>query len=492
MCQNEFFKEIFDYPRKEFIKHLKAPNNDRILFSGKFGIGKTSFLRNFFNEENQTKNHPDVQYVPIHLFPVNYSVSSNEDIVKYLKYDIIIELVKLNIMMEEIDLSFMDTLSYYAQQNAFKIAASLLFMVPKIGKDLDNVYSKLEKIGEAFLKYHKAITKNSADFMVEYLEKLELSEGSIYENDIITRYISSAINQIRDNDTRKVILVIDDLDRLDPEHVFRLFNVFAAHFDNYEKDGRKNKFGFDKVLFVCDVRNIRNIFQHKYGVDVDFNGYIDKFYSTEVYHFDNKRAINSILVKILNSIVYLSTRKEENRIKKLLFEHQFILNALEIFIQLGIINLRVIINLKDKVVDYENEEIILKSGQKENIFNNFLILQFKFLSQLLGDYEHLKIALNKTEISGEIVERYNQIFPSLIYIISLEKHKFGRNNPYHFLYENNSFMVNLYEDSESKNIGLYNLGTPFTEDNKMSLSPDIFWKACLDAIKVLNAKGVLN
>jgi hypothetical protein len=137
---------------------------------------------------------------------------------------------------------------------------------------------------------------------------LELKEGTIYENDIVTKSISTSIEKLKRENInteevdenakeKEVILIIDDLDRLDPEHVFRLFNVFASHFDNYEKDGKKNKFGFDKVLFVCDIKNIRNIFHHKYGSDVDFNGYIDKFYSSEIYHFDNRKAIVSILKK---------------------------------------------------------------------------------------------------------------------------------------------------------------------------------------------------
>ena len=58
-----------------------------MFFSGPFGIGKTYFLQNFF-EQNQ--NHFEV----FHLYPVNYQISNNNDIVELLKYDILVELLK--------------------------------------------------------------------------------------------------------------------------------------------------------------------------------------------------------------------------------------------------------------------------------------------------------------------------------------------------------------------------------------------------------------
>lgn len=48
-----YFKEVFQYPISEFKTHLEQKTNERIIFSGKYGIGKTRFLEDFFNEENQ-------------------------------------------------------------------------------------------------------------------------------------------------------------------------------------------------------------------------------------------------------------------------------------------------------------------------------------------------------------------------------------------------------------------------------------------------------
>ena len=66
---------------EKFDAHIKTENKYRILFSGKYGSGKTYFLQQYF-DINKDK------YEVFHLFPTNYAVSSNEDIVKLLQFDI--------------------------------------------------------------------------------------------------------------------------------------------------------------------------------------------------------------------------------------------------------------------------------------------------------------------------------------------------------------------------------------------------------------------
>ena len=72
-----------------FEEHLNIPDNNRIIFSAKYGEGKTHYLKYFFQEEAFTK-----KYEVIHLFPVNYSVATNEDIFELIKRDIIFHLIK--------------------------------------------------------------------------------------------------------------------------------------------------------------------------------------------------------------------------------------------------------------------------------------------------------------------------------------------------------------------------------------------------------------
>ena len=75
-------------PTADFEQFL-SEDNKRIFFSGPFGIGKTYFLKEFFKSGER-----EDEYDVYHLFPVNYQISSNENIVEFLKYDILVELLK--------------------------------------------------------------------------------------------------------------------------------------------------------------------------------------------------------------------------------------------------------------------------------------------------------------------------------------------------------------------------------------------------------------
>ena len=65
---------------ERFADFLKQKDNENIIFSGAFGIGKSYFLNIFFNQ------HKD-KYTGIYLTPINYSVANNEDIFEYIKVD---------------------------------------------------------------------------------------------------------------------------------------------------------------------------------------------------------------------------------------------------------------------------------------------------------------------------------------------------------------------------------------------------------------------
>ncbi len=96
----------------KFEEHLGIENNSRILFSGKFGIGKTYFLNKFFKAR---KN----KYEVFHLYPINYQISSNEDIVEFLKRDILIELLRKKdvfLKEDELDKSFISFIKIHGIQ----------------------------------------------------------------------------------------------------------------------------------------------------------------------------------------------------------------------------------------------------------------------------------------------------------------------------------------------------------------------------------------
>ena len=50
-------------PFKQFQEHLNLENNYRIIFSGIFGIGKTTYIRDFFKQDENSGNS---KYEAIH------------------------------------------------------------------------------------------------------------------------------------------------------------------------------------------------------------------------------------------------------------------------------------------------------------------------------------------------------------------------------------------------------------------------------------------
>ncbi len=279
-----------DSIEKDFEDFLSQESNNRIIFSGPFGIGKSYFLNKFFKNRES-------KYLPIFLRPVNYSLLSNEDVFRLIKYDILLQLITIEGFNIENEFNFSETdfNKSFIGENGFLILYNLLKLIPKIKSTIDGI-EKLGEILEAYKK-GKANLNRHPDIKMLFEFQHETQENFLLEYDHVSQFITDKLVEIIEARKGEVqlqkILIIDDLDRLDPEHIFRLFNVFSAHFDlvNYysnEEEIKDNKFGFDKIIFVCDIENIRKIFAHKYGDGVDFSGYIDKYNSKQIFSFFHK------------------------------------------------------------------------------------------------------------------------------------------------------------------------------------------------------------
>ncbi len=269
---------FFDVEIKNFYDHIALEGNSRILFSAPFGVGKTTFLKAIATEEKQKEHLNSTKYKFFHLNPVNYSISTNEDVLKSLKYDIIYSLIEKGIQFQQKDFVFSDIALAYVKKHPTEVLAPLFVYTGKTGKDVFELYKDLKKFTDKIEKLKSKANEDEGERLYEYLNMMKASDG-LYEFDIYTDTITQILNRIKEEDKQENILVIDDLDRIDPEHIFRLLNVFSAHVNN--------KFGFDKVVFVCDLENIKSIYHHLYGEGTDFYGYMDKFYSDHIYNFDN-------------------------------------------------------------------------------------------------------------------------------------------------------------------------------------------------------------
>lgn len=294
-----------DTIKDDFESFLIIERNSRIFFSGKFGIGKTYFLNDFFDSKNN-------EYETFHLYPINYQISSNEDILELIKYDLLVELVKknLDILKENPVNGIKDsTLLFYSWcKNRFSINSILkntlnitnliselpidpiIGLLGKLGRPLQDLL-EIDKEFQQFKKEYQEGEKGKAE---KYLQMIR--DKNISEVDYISHLLKEKVAKIKGD--KQSVLIIDDLDRMDPEHIFRILNIFSAYF---EKE-HENKFGFDKIIIVADYTNLRSIFHHKYGPQTDFSGYMDKFFSVSPYYFDNKKAVLNLVDEIAKSI----------------------------------------------------------------------------------------------------------------------------------------------------------------------------------------------
>jgi hypothetical protein len=65
----------------------------------------------------------------------------------------------------------------------------------------------------------------------------EIEAAQKLHEDTATRFIKNATERIKEkNKEEKLVLVIDDFDRMDLGHIFRLLNIFSAHLQDSEDD----------------------------------------------------------------------------------------------------------------------------------------------------------------------------------------------------------------------------------------------------------------
>ena len=268
----------------DFSQYLET--TDRIILSAKFGDGKTYLL----NELRKDETMQD-KYEFFTIYPVNYSVAKNEDVFEYIKRDIIVQFYEKK-LLEKIDLNALFG-SEFTFDDLTSVVSFLLSCVPT-GEFYNNVFKKfLEKKEEYEEKKHT---------VDKYLSRFANAAGCIYEEDGYTTLIRMAIEWISQDhslngEERKAkmpVLIIEDLDRLDPKHLFRILNVVSAHIDDSKQpDIVGNKFGFNNIVLVMDYDVTKHIFHHFYGEQACYEGYMSKFLSREPFRY----SIKSIMIR---------------------------------------------------------------------------------------------------------------------------------------------------------------------------------------------------
>ena len=373
--------------------HLDVPDNSRIFFSGVFGIGKTHFLQFFFSEQED--------YESVFLRPVHYSITNNDDIINYIKYDICFELLAKGIDFEKTEFPKILSAQLFVKENLKETLSILLKMTESIGKPFHDIGNGIKKLYEKIDQHQESLKTDEKAEIFDFLKEITGKEGSIYHEDNIINLIHDllwSLKNTEDSDSeivneknKKTVLVIDDLDRLDPEHIFRILNVFACHFDL--NTGRENKFGFDKVVLVGDEVNIRSIFQAKYGINTDINGYLDKFFSTEIYYFDNEKAVSDYLYSYLTGLKVgnrLALRNEPS-----VFFHLLLVLTRELVHQ-GLLNVRTLKSSFKKENNLKTKFLKINKDNKTFISNQLpMIYVFDLLVSIYGSINTFNDVLKK-------------------------------------------------------------------------------------------------
>ena len=264
---------------KNFAQYLEK--TDRIILSAKFGDGKT-YLPNELRKDEAMQD----KYEFFTIYPVNYSVAKNEDVFEYIKRDIIVQLHERK-LLENIDLNALFG-SVFTLDDLTSVVPFLLSLIP-LGELCNEGYSKFLEIKKKYDEKKHIVDK--------YLSQFANTAGCIHEEDGYTKLIKKAIKWISQDHSlngevkkaKKPVLIIEDLDRLDPKHLFRILNVVSAHIDDSKQpDIVGNKLGFNNIVLVMDYDVTKHIFHHFYGAQACYEGYMSKFLSREPFRYSIK------------------------------------------------------------------------------------------------------------------------------------------------------------------------------------------------------------
>ena len=354
-----------DDAMQRFEDHLLS--HDRVVLSAKFGDGKTFFLKKFKEKCMMDAESP---FEFITLYPVNYQVLGNKDIFELIKHDVLLQILQAGIIDVKYEITDRMAFEFYVQSHSFfemLKSCGADDMVTKgflaAFKSVNWLKSLKDKVGE----FKKEIDQTA--FLDNYLSTFD--ENSVYENDIITKIIRDNIKAYQEKNGKRVVLVIEDMDRLDPAHLFRIMNVFSAHMDYGYRSMQPidsslvgNKFGVSNVVFVMHEKNTEALFHHFYGECADYEGYMSKFYNKDIFRFSLAGEKENYALALISEEIGLG----EERIKEY-FDKGF----------LAAKTMRQIIFAMDKI-----EEQFYSIRVKEDIRPNPQILKLIVIAKRLG------------------------------------------------------------------------------------------------------------
>ena len=243
---------------REFRRHLLS--HPRTILSAKYGDGKSFFLQEFEKDKKVQE-----KFVLLKLYPVNYQVVENKDIFNLIKYDLLFQLFDKGLLDETQEISSLNLFYTYIRSKDKDIIQFLCEMAAVVGllpKQFGSIIDKADQVKKKWEQYKDG--NGNAELSNFYNR---VGGHYLYEADSVTAFIRNVIQQYKEKHIGKqVVLVIEDMDRLDPAHLFRILNVLSAHVDYAYRIGISpdkksmsgNKFEVDNILLIMDYDNTEN------------------------------------------------------------------------------------------------------------------------------------------------------------------------------------------------------------------------------------------
>ena len=327
-----------------------------MLFSGKFGSGKTYFLNHYFKQpENQAK------YCMVYTQPSAYYHAADGDVLGYLKYDILMELLRQT-NLEELEGFHGTELTYFemlmamiapegikqagGEQVVMGAAAALLLLAgqgAELGAEKLAALAKstwassksLNKGLEWLKEKRKEANEDDATRLEDYLEALSQRSNSLFETSAINELIHALIAKQRkpskggdDSDVpgKEVVLVVDDLDRMLPDDCLGFLNLLSTHVRPGNDEGvarRANLYGFDKIVLVADDANVQAFIRKKFGEAFDRTGYMVKLFGQQIIRYDPASELTSLVQKKFEWPLITRLREEDEEREPMRFSNTF-------------------------------------------------------------------------------------------------------------------------------------------------------------------------
>lgn len=255
---------------KDF-KH-KLESEPRVVLSAGFGDGKSYFLKKF--QEVYAE-----EYHFFTIYPAQYVIGTNEAIFEYIKRDILFQIVDKGIVTEEFDLAgmLMEMAEYVdvSELTSFFVSKPIAALLGTVVRQVKGIMNSVNR--------HKVSGPN-------YIDSFLSAKGGLYEHDAYTCMIRKCFEKMKEHDGRQIVLIIEDLDRIDPSHIFSILNIFGSHFDRHfvvNSHEQENKFGVDRLITVMDYDKLEVLYNHQYGEEEEsnFKGYISKYICSTPFRY---------------------------------------------------------------------------------------------------------------------------------------------------------------------------------------------------------------